>query len=101
MEDSRDRAESQDWQGHGRHWARPQGHPAIIMGAREVHGMETEDSAGQEMTPGQQMKGEQTLPAGDRRPSKAGLPHPESFHTGLVSGRGRGQKTEPQVLMLS
>ena len=36
------------------------------MGAREVHGMETEDSAGQEMTPGQQMKGEQTLPAGDR-----------------------------------
>lgn len=51
------------------------------MGPQEVHGMETEDSAGPEMTPGRQKRGEQTLPAGDRRPSKAGMPHPGSFHT--------------------
>lgn len=71
------------------------------MGPQKVHGMETEDSAGQEMMPGQQMKGEQTLPAGDRRPSKAGLPHPRSFHTGAGFREREGQKTELQVLMLS
>lgn len=93
----RDRADSQGWQGHGCHWARPQGLPAIIMGPQEVHGMETEDSAGQEMTPGRQMKGradsagwrQETLKGRDASPRK--LPH-EGWFQGEGGGRGKSRK---------
>lgn len=51
------------------------------MGPQEVHGMETEDSAGLEMTPGRQMKGRADSACWRQETSKAGTPHPGSFHT--------------------